>query len=194
MMKFKFIWDEARPTLRLEKRESLKRRYIESFYQRHEPYFIQARFIYEHVGEFFDLLEQRWIQKILSDISHILDQKWAFSIWQEDFYHGHICGRTRTPIVDLNALLSASNVCFLYHTFEKQSWTPQAANRNILSFPDEHPEVVHPDYEFGKSPGYGVSSDDLGLMEYARFRFEKSTGGSCTLKDGTRIDLWGMFP
>jgi len=82
--------------------------------------------------------------------------------------------RTRTPIADLNALLSASNVCFLYHTFEKQSWTPQAANRNILSFPDGNPEVVHPDCEFGKFPGYGVSSKELGLMEYARFHFEET--------------------
>jgi len=193
-MKFKFVWDEIRPTLRPEKRESLKRRYIEGFYQRHEPHFVQARFVYEHVGEFFDLLGQRWMQKILGDISYILDQKWAFSIWEEDFYHGHICGRSRTLIADLNALLSASNVCFLYHTFEKQSWTPQAANRNILSFPDGNPGVVRPDCEFGKFPGYGVSSKELGLMEYARFHFEETPNGSCTLKDGTRIELWGMFP
>ena len=118
-MKFRFIWDEIRPTLGPEKRERLKRRYLEIWYQRNEPHYIQARFIYEHVVEFSDLFEKRWIQKILSDISHILDQKWAFSVWQEDFYHGHVCGRTRTPITDLNALLSASNVCFLYHTFEK---------------------------------------------------------------------------
>jgi len=192
-MKFKFVWDDVRPTLRPEKRESLKRRYIGSFYQRHEPYFVQARFIYEHVGEFFDLLGQRWMQRILGDIFYILDHRWAFSIWEADFYHGHICGRSRTLITDLDALMSAPNVCFLYHTFEQQSWTSQAANRNILSFPDGHPEVVHPDYEFGKFPGYGVSSKRLGLAEYARFRFKESSKGSYALKDGTRIDLWGMF-
>lgn len=193
-MKFKLIWDNVRPTHLLDRRESLKRRYMESFYQRNEPHYVQARFIYEHVGEFFDLFEQRWMQKVLSDISYILDQKWAFSIWQEDFYHGHVCGRTRTPIMDLDALLSASNVCFLYHTFEKQSWTPQAANRSILSFPDENPRVVYPGDELEKRVGRGVSSDKLGLMEYSRFHFEESSKGSYTLKDGTRIDLWGMFP
>jgi hypothetical protein len=107
------------------------------------------------------------VQKILDDISYILDHRWASSIWEADFYHGHICGRTRTPITDLNSLLSGLNVCFLYHTSERQSWTPQAANRNILSFPAGYPEVVHPDYEFGRFPGYCVSSKELGLMEYA---------------------------
>jgi hypothetical protein len=194
MMKVKFIWDYTKLVHLIDRRESLKRKSLESFYQRHEPHYIQARFIYERVREFFDLFEQRWIQKILSDISHILDQKWAFTIWQEDFYHGHICGRLGTAIMNLDALLSASNVCFLYHTFEKQSWTPQAANRNILSFSDGNPEVVRPDCEFGKCPGYGVSSKELGLMEYARFHFEETPTGSCTLKDGTRIELWGMFP
>jgi hypothetical protein len=193
-MKFRFIWDEVRPTLRPEKRESLKRRYIEGFYQRHEPHFVQARFVYEHVGEFFDLFEQRWMQKILSDISYILDQKWAFSIWEADFYHGHICERTRTPITDLDALLSASNVCFLYHTFEKQSWTPQATNRSILSFPSENPHVVYLGDELSRRLGRGVSSEELGLLEYARFFFKESTGGPYTLRDRTRIDLWGMFP
>jgi hypothetical protein len=194
MMKFKFIWDEIRPTLRPEKRERLKRRYLEVWYQRSEPHYIQTRFIYEQVVEFFDLFEKRWIQKVLDDISHILNQKWAFSIWEADFYHGHICGRSKTPMMNLDALLSASNVCFLYHTFEQQAWTPQAANRNILSFPDGHPEVVHPDYEFGKFPGYGVSSEELGLMEYARFDFKESFEGPFTLKDGTKINLWGLFP
>jgi hypothetical protein len=193
-MKFKFVWDEVRPTLRPEKRESLKRRYIESFYQRHEPHFIQARFIYEHVGEFFDLLEQRWMQKIPDDISYILDHRWAFSIWEADFYHGHICGRTRTPMTDLDSLQSASNVCFLYHTFEKQSWTPQAINRSILSFPGENPHVVYPGDELSKRLGRGVSSEGLGLLEYARFFFKESTGGPYILKDGTKISLWGMFP
>jgi len=193
-MEFKFIWDDARPTLRPEKRESLKRRYIESFYQRNELHYVQARFIYEHVGEFFGLFEQRWMQKVLSDISHILDHRWAFSIWAADLYHGHICGRTRNLITDLDVLLSASNVCFMYHTFEQQAWTPQAANRSILSFPDENPHVVYPSGELGKRLGRGVSSEELGLMEYARFRFEESPEGSYSLKDGTRIDLWGMFP
>jgi hypothetical protein len=192
MMKFKFVWEDH-TYISPKRAEKFKAKLVEHWHES-DDYAKQELFIYGHVEEFFDLFEQRWIQKILGDISYILGQKWAFSICEEDFNHGHICGRTKTSMMSLDALLSVSNVCFLYHTFEERSWLPLAVNRNVLSFPDGHPEVVHLDHEFGKSPGYGVSSKKLGLTEYARFHFEESSKGSYTLKDEARTDLWEVFP
>lgn len=192
VMKFKFIWEDERWRI-LNRDGRLKQNFLDRFYQSDEPLDIQARFIYEHVEEFFDLFVERYIRKVLDDISYILDQKWALAISEEDFYHGHICGKAKTATRDLDTLLSISNICFLYHTFEKQSWIPQAVNRNILSLPDGNPKVVHPDYEFGKFPGYGVSSKKLGLMEYARFYFEASAQGPYKLRGG-KMDFWGIFP
>lgn len=167
---------------------------MDRWYRSDELHDIQARFIYEHVDEFSRLFEKRYLRKVLNDISYILDQKWAHAIWEQDFFHGHISGRSATVISDLDALFSASNICFLYHTFEKQTWIPQAVNRNVLSYPDENPRVVHPDYKFGEFPGYGVGSKKLGLMEYARFFFaEASAQGPYRLRGG-KLDMWGMFP
>jgi hypothetical protein len=121
---------------------------------------------------------------------------WAQNISKSDFCHGHICGKSNKVIRDLDALLSASNVCFLYHTFERKVgfWIPEARNRNILSFPKAKPKVVHPNYEFGTRPYYGVNSRKLGLMEYARIFFERNLDGPYKLKDGTKLDIWGKFP
>jgi hypothetical protein len=198
-MKFKFIWEDKRWAA-LNRQGSLRQRFLESFYQCDEPKKLQSRFIYEHVQEFFDLLEKRYMHKILDDISYILDQKWALRICEEDSFHGHVSGKSKTVIRDLDTLLSASNICFLYHTFEKQSSIPQAINRNVLSFPDAVPRVVHPDCKFGEFPGYGVSSTKLGLMEYARFYFEANPKGPYKLRRRkiklrrVKMDLWGMFP
>jgi hypothetical protein len=191
MMKFKFIWEDDTGK-KPNRQERLKQVYLDKFYNPTDERDIQDRFIYEHVEDFFDLFERRYLQKILKDISYILDKKWASAIWEQDFYHGHICGKSKIAITDLDALLSPSNICFLYHTYEQQTWIPEAINRNIISYPNEDPKVVHPTYEFGTFPGYGVGSEKLGLMEYARFFFKQGSG-PYTLKDGTKIDLWGTF-
>jgi len=170
------------------------RKYLEKLRQRNDAYAVQEVFVYEHISEFFDLLEKRYLDKILEDIHYVLDKGWALEISEDDFDHGHICGKADMVIKDVNALLSASNVCFLYHTFEHRQYHPEAINRNILSFPQSPLTVVHPKYRFSTRLYYTVHSDDLGFMEYARIFFQRSQGAAYKLGDGTRLTLWGKFP
>lgn len=194
-MKFEFLWhDKIFSRRNVQALERLKNSYLRHWEGGSDNYSVQTLYLYEHVAEFYNLLEKRYIDRILFDIWFILDRKWAFSIWDQDFFHGHICGKSRDAIADLNEVLAPSNVCFLYHTFEEQAWIPAAINRNILSVPDRDPEVVHPNYDFGAQPGYGVSSKDLGLMEYARFKFKETPLGPYVLKNEKRLDIWGIFP
>lgn len=173
-MKFKFIWEDDTGK-KLNRQGMLKQLYLEKFYNPTDERDIQDRFIYEHVEDFFNLLERRYLQKILKDISYILDKKWASAIWEQDFYHGHISGKSKIAITNLDALLSPSNVCFLYHTYEQQTWIPEAINRNIISYPNEDPRVVHPNYEFGAFPGL-----------WSGFR-ETGSDGVCTILLQTRF-------
>lgn len=110
-------------------------------------------------------------------------------------------------IKNLDALLSPSNVCFLYHTFEFEPRVPQAINRSILSFPEDLPKPVYPKHKFEMHPWgniiasskqsgkhYGASSTDLGLMECARIFFQRNLKGPYKLKDGSKLEVWGKFP
>jgi len=191
-MKFRFVGEE--PNDGITSIRFLK--ILEKWKRSTDAYAIQRIFVYEHAFEFFDLFEKRYLQKILEDIHYILTMGWAQNISLSDFYHGHICGKSQKVIRDMNALLSVSNICLLYHTFEHNggTWLPQAINRNILSFPQAKPKVVHPNYEFCRSRFYTVHSSDLGLNEYAKIFFEKTLESPYQLKDGTKLDIWGKFP
>jgi hypothetical protein len=174
---------------------------IETFRQGSKPVHVQKFFVYEHVKEFFDLFGRKYLQKVLDDISYILEKRWGFGINDKDFFHGHICGKSQTVIRDIEELLSPSNICFLYHTLERLSCTPvtnvlvpEAKNRNILSLPDNEPKVIHPDYKFGEYGMYVVHSSDLGSWEYARFFFSETPKGQYKLRNGIVINLWGVFP
>ena len=169
-------------------------RLLEKWKQGNDANALQRVFIYDHVAEFFHLLEKRYLQKILEDIFYILTKRWALEISEDDFYHGHICGKSKTVIRDLNGLLSASNVCFLYHTFEHKQYHMKAINRNILSFPKSPATVVHPKYEFLSRLYYTVDSSELGLMEYTRIFFTTDQEENYELKDGSKLDIWGKFP
>lgn len=169
-------------------------RLLEKWKQGNDAIALQRVFIYNHVAEFFNLLEKRYLQKILEDIDYILTKGWALEISEDDFYHRHICGKSKTVIRDLHGLLAASNVCFLYHTLEHKQHYPEAINRNILSFPNTQPIVVHPKYEFLTRPYYTVDSSRLGLMEYARIFFSKDQEKPCKLKDGTKLTILGKYP
>jgi len=189
-MKFKFMgedYGDAISSRRLSK-------VLEKWMQSGEAYAIQEVFVYDHVAEFFNLFEKRYIEKIVEDISYILTKGWALEISKDDFYHGHICGKSKNVIKDLDVLLSASNVCFLYHTFEGQPLHPKAINRSILSFPDALPTPVYPKYKFQSRPYYGVASRDLGLMEYARIFFKRDIKAPHQFRDGNKLDIWGKFP
>jgi hypothetical protein len=174
---------------------------IEKFRNAKEPDLIQMFFVYEHLKEFFDFFGNNYLQKVLDDISYILEKKWGFEISEKDFFHGHICGQSKTVIRDVEELLSPSNICFLYHTLEYTYCIPgtnmlvsEAKNRNILSFPGSEPKIVHPNYEFGKYGFYVVHSSELGFWEHARFYFGTTPNGPYKLRNGTMIDLWGVFP
>ena len=67
MMKFKFIWEDDTGK-KLNRQEMLKQLYLDKFYNPTDERDIQDRFIYEHVEDFFNLLERRYLQKILKDI------------------------------------------------------------------------------------------------------------------------------
>jgi len=189
-MKFKFTGEEPGDAISSERFFKL----LEKWKLSSDDDSVQIIFVYEHIAEFFNLFEKRYLHKILEDIHYILTEGWALQISKDDFYHGHICGKSNTVIRDLDALLSASNVCFVYHTFESQPLHPKAVNRSVLSFPKAPPKPVYPKYEFLTRPYYGVSSRDLGLKEYARIYFERNYEGPYQLKDGTRLDMWGKFP
>jgi len=169
-------------------------RVLEKWKQSNDVRAVQSVFVYDHVAEFFNLLEKRYIGKILKDIFYILTKRWALEISEDDFYHGHICGKSKTVIRDLDGLLAASNACFLYHTFEHKHHYPEAINRNILSFPNSKPTVVHPKYEFLTRQYYSVDSSRLGLMEYARIFFSRDQEKPYKLKDGTKLTIWGKYP
>lgn len=202
-MKFKFCGEDVSDAITY--RRFLK--ILELWRQSDDAHAVQKLFIYNHVAEFFELFGKRYSRKILEDIWYILSEKWALEIYQADFYHGHICGRSRKVIKDLDVLLSPSNVCFLYHTFEFEPRVPQAINRSILSFPGDLPKPVYPKHKFETHPWgniitsgkqsskhYGVSSSDLGLMEYARIFFQRKLKGRYKLKDGSALDICGKFP
>jgi hypothetical protein len=174
---------------------------IEMFRQGGKPNWQQRYFVYEHIKEFFELFETRYLQKVLDDISYILEKRWGFGANEKDFFHGHICGKSTMVIKDLEQLLSASNICFLYHTLERiyhkpgsRVLLPEAINRNILSLPDREPNVIHPNHKFGEYEMYTVHSRDLGLWEYARFFFSETPRGPYRLRNGIVINLWGVFP
>jgi len=198
-MKFEFIWDwlgshsTRKPSERPAYVLRLKKRYIE-WWHGTDDNSVQKLFLYEHVTEFFDAFERKYIAKILEDISFILSRKWAYAIWEQDFYHGHICGKSKAPIKDLETLLSPSNVCFLYHTFEHQAWRPEAVNRNILSFLGAKPTVVHPQSEFRSGEVRGVDPNELNLALYAKFCFKESTQSRYRLEEDTKLEFWGVFP
>lgn len=190
-MRFQFVGDDPRDAI---SSRGLGRM-LDKWSRGSDDYSLQKFFVYEHIVEFFQTLEERYLQKILEDICYILSKGWGVEICRADFYHGHVCGKSKKVVTDLDSLLSPSNVCFLYHTFEFEPRQPQASNRSIISFPETRPQPVFPnrgvDYI---TKSYGVSSRDLGLMEYARIYFERNNNGPYKLKDGRTIDLWGKFP
>jgi len=189
-MKFKFTGEDFGDAIS----SGMFLRVLDKWKQSDDAYAVQSFFVYEHAVEFFNLFEKRYLEKIVEDISYILTNGWALKISKSDFFHGHICGKSKNVIKDLDVLLSASNVCFLYHTFEGQPLHPKAINRSILSFPDALPTPVYPKYGFQSRPYYGVASRDLGLMEYARIFFQRNLKGRYKLKDGSALDIWGKFP
>lgn len=190
-MRFQFVGDDPRDAIS----SKVFKQILDKWRQSSDDYSLQMTFIHEHIAEFFQTLQERYLQKILEDIRYILSREWGLEICRADFYHGHICGKSKKVVTDLDILLSPSNVCFLYHTFEFEPRQPQAINRSILSFPETRPEPVYPNHgtDYNRK-SYGVSSRDLGLMEHARIYFERNEKGPYKLQDGRTIDLWGKFP
>jgi hypothetical protein len=164
-----------------------------------EPGIAQAIFIHKHADKFFDELERKLLRRILDDIGLVLQKGWAKNISKDDFFHGHICGKSSSPVFDLEKLFSPDNIVLLYHTLESSPITPDHYNRNILSTLQTQPTVVRPkgvnfDEVLGSSTyGYGVGASDLGLMGYAKVYFEKEPEGVYELKDGTKLSLRGLL-
>ena len=189
-MKFKFVGEDYGDAISSGRFSKV----LEKWMQSSEAYAIQKVFVYDHVAEFFNSFEKRYLEKIVKDINYILTKGWALEISKDDFYHGHICGKSKNVTEDLDILLSASNVCFLYHTFEGQPIHPKAINRSILSFPDALPKPVYPKYKFQSRPYYSVDPRDLGLMEYARIFFKRDIKAPYQIRDGNKLEIWGKFP
>jgi len=158
-----------------------------------DPKKAQAMIIYKDLAEFSDLVEEKLLKKLLDDIGFILGKGWAKEISEKDFNHGHICGKSKVPILNLNDLLSPDNTVILYHTLEHSPFSPDHINRNIESTLISQPIVAHPKYKFGTLPKYTADCSDLGLMGYAMIRFKEKPDGPYMLKNGKKIDLWVVF-
>jgi len=148
-----------------------------------KPFTAQALYIHQRPEEFFNAVENKVAGKILSDIDFILKSGWAEEISTLDFCHGHICGKSQKPIFKMDDLFSVDNILILYHTHEKKHPTI-----SILSSLQSQPTVAKP------KVGYDYADASLlGLMDYANIHFSKNPEGSYKLKDGTKLDMWGVL-
>jgi hypothetical protein len=170
------------------------------FRERSENFIRQAIYIHQNDDNFFDHAEKRVLGKFIEDVEHILEQGWAQEISYNDFYFGRVCGHSKTPLFDMEALFSTDNIALFYYThsppplpLKLPPLKPEHKNRNIVSSLDTLPHVVHPAYRFGEYPFYVVRSEDLGLMSYAQIYFEKKDDGQYQLRNGTRLDIWGLL-
>lgn len=170
------------------------------FREHSESYYRQAIYIHQNDERFFDYVEKRILGKFIEDVEYILEKGWGQEISYDDFYFGSVCGRSRTPLFDMEALFSTDNIVLFYYTHTPPPFSLKMPplklehrNRNIISSLTSLPQVVYPKYRFGEYPFYSVGCNDLGLMGYAEIYFEKRDNGQYRLKNGTKLDVWGLL-
>jgi hypothetical protein len=162
----------------------------------------QGIFLLKNRRQFSELAEKRLVPKILQDIDFILKKGWGKHIAESDFFHVHVCGVTKTPLCDLDKLVSEENIRLLYHTLENDFLTPEHADRNIISSFKWHPVVmpIHLNYykmgDFTFFPGrqpIAISAEEIGLNEYGKIYFEECERGLYQLNNETRLDMKGVL-
>ena len=150
-----------------------------------EPVNAQAIYIYQHREEFFNEVESKMLKKIVQDFDFVMKKGWAEDISEYDFCHGHISGRSKKPIFNMDDLFSADNVLVLYHTHEVWKTHP---TKNVLSSLKSPPSTVQPEPE-----KYSVDTRDLRLLDYADVHFKMTGDGPHKLGNGTKLDVWGVL-
>jgi hypothetical protein len=151
-----------------------------------DPQFAQQVFLLKNRDELSLGVERELVQKVLQDIDHILKIDCAQEISENDFNHVHLCNVTKTPIFNIDALLSSDNVGLLYHTCEM--YTIKHDKRNIKSSLVSQPEIIPVE-----KPKISVYVEDLGWSAYGKIEFEKNQDGHYRLKDGTRLNMKGIL-
>jgi len=162
----------------------------------------QDIFLLKHRRQLSELAEKRLVPKILQDIDFILKKGWGKHIAKNDFCHVHVCGVTKTPLYDLDKLVSEENIRLLYHTLENDFLTPEHADRNIISSLKWHPVVmpIHLNYyrmgDFTVFLGrqrIAISAEEIGLNEYGKIYFEECERGLYQLNNETLLDMKGVL-
>jgi hypothetical protein len=145
----------------------------------------QTIYIFQHAQEFFNSVEMNVLGKMLADIDFILERGWAENISPFDFFHGHICGKSLTPILNVSELLSPDNIFVLYHTHEVWLRHP---TKSVLSSMKSRPTIVEP-----RADAFSVGARHLGLMDIADVHFKITANGPYKLKNGVELDVCGIL-